>query len=58
MVRQDLQQVAGQLRESAVITYIPTVAKIPVEIREILYIKDTDFSALRREFEEFCKKWD
>lgn len=58
VVRQVIQQEPSQLGQSASLIYLPTRAKIPVEIREILFIKDTDLGALRKDFEEFCQKWD
>jgi hypothetical protein len=58
LVGENLQQEPSELGESTPLEYIPTQAKIPVEIREVIFIKDTDFGALRKSFEIWCAQWD
>jgi hypothetical protein len=59
----DLRKGSSQSGESEVIikkpdpVYIPSEQKIDVEIRDILRIKPSDFSALKDSFEEWASKW-
>jgi hypothetical protein len=40
------------------VRYVDTDQKIDVEIRDIIRIKPSDFSALKNSFEEWAKQWE
>lgn len=57
MENKNLQPKLDQLGESEIITE-RLDEKIEVEIREILRVRPSDFSALKNSFEEWSKSWE
>jgi hypothetical protein len=58
MASEDLQQGSNQSRKSEAVRIINNDEKIEVEIRDIIRIKPSDFSALKNSFEEWASQWD
>lgn len=57
MAGEDLRKGFSKSGQSEALTYVPVEAKIDVEIRDIIRVKASEFSALKDSFEEWASKW-
>jgi hypothetical protein len=56
-IRTDEATEAEQVQNGQEVRYIAVEQKIEVEIRDLIRIKPSDFSALKDSFEEWASKW-
>lgn len=58
MANEDIQQGSDQCGKVKAITYEPIQAKIPCDLRAIVYVKITEAHAVYNAFEAFIRQWD